>query len=51
LRGAFGARNSLGFVAHPDGRTITQAGNRYVIILKRAPGHRFGYYVHTAYPE
>ncbi|MGW0703441.1 ricin-type beta-trefoil lectin domain protein [Streptomyces sp. NPDC002867] len=51
LRGTFGARNSLGFVAHPDGRTITQAGNRYVIILKRAPGHRFGYYVHTAYPE
>lgn len=51
LKGTFGARNSLGFVAHPDGRTITQAGNRYVIILKRAPGHRFGYYVHTAYPE
>lgn len=50
LRGTFGARNPLGFVAHPDGRTITQASNQYVIILKRAPGHRFGYYVFTGYP-
>ncbi|MGV9561994.1 RICIN domain-containing protein [Streptomyces sp. NPDC003480] len=48
--GTFGARNSLGWVAHPDGKTITQAGNRYRIMLKRAPGHKRGYYVYTAFP-
>lgn len=50
LKGTFGARNSLGFVAHPDGRTITQAGNAYVIVLKKARGHRLGYYVYTGHP-
>ncbi|MFD6287518.1 RICIN domain-containing protein [Streptomyces sp. NPDC060205] len=50
LTGSFGANNSLGWVANADGR-ITQAGNRYTVILKRAKGHRFGYYVHTAYPS
>ncbi|MEU6284832.1 polymorphic toxin-type HINT domain-containing protein [Streptomyces sp. NPDC047028] len=49
LTGSFGAKNSLGYVAHADG-TFTDAGNAYRIILKRAPGHRFGYYVYTAFP-
>ncbi|MGX1625764.1 RICIN domain-containing protein [Streptomyces sp. NPDC055506] len=50
LTGTFGARNSLGWVAHPDGRTVTQAGNRYTLILKRASGHKSGFYVFTGYP-
>nr|WP_324608018.1 RICIN domain-containing protein [Streptomyces sp. NRRL S-455] len=51
LRGTFGARNSLGKVYHPDGRTVTDAGNGYTIILKRAQGHKYGYYVYTAFPS
>lgn len=50
LTGTFGGRNSLGWVAHPDGRRITQAGNRYTLVLKRAPGHKSGFYVFTGYP-
>ncbi|NDZ80398.1 virulence factor [Streptomyces sp. SID10853] len=50
LVGTFGANNSLGWVAHADGK-ITQAGNRYRIILQRQKGHRFGYFVLTAFPE
>ncbi|MET9530473.1 RICIN domain-containing protein [Streptomyces sp. NPDC006649] len=50
LVGTFGAGNSLGWVAHADGK-VTQAGNRYRIILQRQKGHRFGYFVLTAFPE
>ncbi|MGY5058052.1 RNase A-like domain-containing protein [Streptomyces sp. 900105755] len=48
--GTFGAKNSLGWVAETDGRTISKASNRYRIMLKRAPGHKRGYYVYTAFP-
>ncbi|MFB7078459.1 RNase A-like domain-containing protein [Streptomyces sp. NPDC056308] len=52
LRGSLGGKDdSLGFVAHPDGTTVTRTGNQFVIILKRAPGHKPGrYYVYTGYP-
>nr|WP_238442248.1 RICIN domain-containing protein [Streptomyces pratensis] len=52
LRGTMGGKdNSLGFVAHPDGRTVTRTGNQFVIVLKRAPGHKpGGFYVFTGYP-
>lgn len=51
LTGTFGRRGtSLGVVAHHDGR-ITKAGNRYVVVLRRAPGHPNGYIVYTAYPD
>ncbi|MEU6818802.1 ricin-type beta-trefoil lectin domain protein [Streptomyces sp. NPDC046860] len=49
LTGYFGAKNSLGYVAQADG-SFTAAGNGYKIVLKRAKGHKFGYYVYTAYP-
>ncbi|MFB7007169.1 MULTISPECIES: RNase A-like domain-containing protein [unclassified Streptomyces] len=52
LRGSLGGKDdSLGFVTHPDGTTVTRTGNQFVIILKRAPGHKpGGYYVYTGYP-
>ncbi|GAA1555454.1 hypothetical protein GCM10009678_43070 [Actinomadura kijaniata] len=40
---------SLGDVMRADG-TKVPAGNRYRVVLKRAPGHRGGYYVYTAFP-
>lgn len=53
LTGTMGGKdNSLGFVAHPDGSTVTRTGNGFVIILQRAPGHKpGGYYVFTGYPK
>ncbi|MGW3953033.1 RNase A-like domain-containing protein [Streptomyces sp. NPDC004752] len=50
LTGTFGAANPLGWVAHADG-SIADAKNSYTVILKRAKGHRYGYYVCTAYPS
>ncbi len=50
LRGTFGAKNSLGDVMTHDGKH-SKAGNGYVVLLQRAPGHKpGGYYVSTAYP-
>ncbi|MET7455137.1 ricin-type beta-trefoil lectin domain protein [Streptomyces sp. NPDC005574] len=48
LTGTFGA-NSLGYVAKTD-RTFADAKNGYRIVLKRAKGHKSGYYVFTAFP-
>lgn len=48
--GTFGARNSLGTVYHASGKAEA-AGNRFYIMLKRAPGHPRGYYVYTCYPQ
>ncbi|WP_258574381.1 hypothetical protein [Streptomyces shenzhenensis] len=45
------AKNSLGWAAETDGTTIGKASNRYGIMLKRAPGHKRGYYVYTAFPS
>jgi hypothetical protein len=52
LRGSIGtADESLGWVAHGAGKQTTKAGNQFVIILKRAPGHKpGGFYVYTGYP-
>ncbi|GAA4082528.1 hypothetical protein GCM10022214_47090 [Actinomadura miaoliensis] len=52
LSGQFGPRGSspLGEVMYADGRKVA-SGNRYTIVLERAPGHSPGYYVYTAYPE
>jgi hypothetical protein len=52
LRGSIGtADESLGWVAHGTGKPTTKAGNQFVIILKRAPGHKpGGFYVFTGYP-
>jgi hypothetical protein len=33
-----------------DGRKVA-ASNKYTIVLQRAPGHKLGYYIYTAYPE
>ncbi|GAA3943904.1 hypothetical protein GCM10023085_27410 [Actinomadura viridis] len=49
LRGRFGD-GSLGDVMLSDG-TKKAAGNGYRIVLKRAKGHKPGWYVYTAYPE
>ncbi|MFF8387338.1 RNase A-like domain-containing protein [Streptomyces kanasensis] len=50
LKGTFGAKNSLGDVMTHDGK-FSKAGNGYVVLLQRAPGHKpGGYYVSTAYP-
>nr|WP_282190127.1 RNase A-like domain-containing protein [Streptomyces sp. S1D4-11] len=48
LTGTFGA-DSLGYVAKTD-RSFTDAGNAYKVVLKRAKGHKSGYYVFTAFP-
>ncbi|MBW8801020.1 MAG: virulence factor, partial [Streptomyces sp.] len=50
ITGTFGAKESIGWVAHADEK-ITQAGNRFTIILKRAEGHKSGFFVLTAYPS
>jgi hypothetical protein len=52
LRGAIGGKDeSLGWVAHGAGKPTTKAGNQFVILLKRAPGHKpGGFYVYTGYP-
>ncbi|MGW7355706.1 RNase A-like domain-containing protein [Streptomyces sp. NPDC054802] len=50
LKGTFGAKNSLGDVMTHTGEH-SKAGNGYVVLLHRAPGHKpGGYYVSTAYP-
>ncbi|MFC8658929.1 RNase A-like domain-containing protein [Streptomyces parvus] len=50
LKGTFGAKNSLGDVMTHTGQH-SKAGNGYVVLLQRAPGHKpGGYYVSTAYP-
>ncbi|WP_374986111.1 RNase A-like domain-containing protein [Streptomyces fradiae] len=50
LKGTFGSKNSLGDVMTHDGK-LSKAGNGYVVLLQRAPGHKpGGYYVSTAYP-
>ncbi|NUR03447.1 MAG: virulence factor, partial [Streptomyces sp.] len=49
IKGTFGAKNSLGKVYRPNG-DVRDAGNGYVVLLKKAPGHPLGYYVFTAYP-
>ncbi|MFG2961245.1 ricin-type beta-trefoil lectin domain protein [Streptomyces sp. NPDC048291] len=48
LTGTFGS-GSLGYVAKTD-RTVAPAGNMYKIVLKRAKGHKNGFYVYTAFP-
>ncbi|MEU9411527.1 ricin-type beta-trefoil lectin domain protein [Streptomyces sp. NPDC048281] len=48
LTGSFGS-GSLGYVAKTD-RTVAPAGNMYKIVLKRAKGHKNGFYVYTAFP-
>jgi hypothetical protein len=51
IQGSYGAGgSSLGWIANADG-AITQAGNRFTIVLQRQPGHAAGYYVYTAYPS
>ncbi|GAA4147072.1 RNase A-like domain-containing protein [Actinomadura keratinilytica] len=52
LSGQFGPRGSasLGVVVFYDGRKVA-ASNKYTIVLQRAPGHKLGYYIYTAYPE
>ncbi|MEV6145400.1 polymorphic toxin-type HINT domain-containing protein [Streptomyces sp. NPDC051992] len=50
IRGSFGANNSIGWAAHPDGR-ITSTGNQYTMVLQRQRGHQSGYFVLTAYPR
>ncbi|MGW5481255.1 polymorphic toxin-type HINT domain-containing protein [Streptomyces sp. NPDC004008] len=54
IKGTFGAKNSLGKVYRANG-AVTDAGNGYVVLLKKAPRtasgkHPLGYYVFTAYP-
>lgn len=50
LKGTFGAKNSLGDVMTHTGE-LGKAGNGFVVLLQRAPGHKpGGYYVSTAYP-
>ncbi len=50
LKGTFGAKNSLGDVMTHTGQH-SEAGNGFVVLLQRAPGHKpGGYYVSTAYP-
>lgn len=48
LTGSFGS-GSLGKVAQVNG-SIDAAGNGYKIVLKRAKGHKNGFYVFTAFP-
>ncbi|MFE4968313.1 ricin-type beta-trefoil lectin domain protein [Streptomyces sp. NPDC056660] len=48
LTGTFGP-DSLGYVAKTD-RSIKVAGNGYRIVLKKAEGHKGGFYVFTAFP-
>ncbi|MGW2825072.1 ricin-type beta-trefoil lectin domain protein [Streptomyces sp. NPDC001443] len=48
LTGTFGT-DSLGYVAKTD-RSFSDAGNAYRIVLKRAKGHKSGFYVFTAFP-
>ncbi|MFD8814311.1 polymorphic toxin-type HINT domain-containing protein, partial [Streptomyces sp. NPDC059627] len=48
LTGTFGA-DSLGYVAKTDD-TVSAAGNGYKVVLKRAKGHKNGFYVYTAFP-
>ncbi|WP_055527478.1 ricin-type beta-trefoil lectin domain protein [Streptomyces graminilatus] len=48
LTGTFGA-GSLGKVAKVNG-SVDVAGNGYKIVLKRASGHKNGFYVFTAFP-
>ncbi|MEV7500137.1 RICIN domain-containing protein [Streptomyces sp. NPDC093018] len=55
MTGKWDAYQSLGKAYHPDGRTITDAGNDVVVILMKVKGHngagRGGYVVKTAYPR
>ncbi|MEU5798764.1 RICIN domain-containing protein [Streptomyces sp. NPDC047813] len=55
MTGQWDAYQSLGKAYHPDGRTITDAGNDVVVILMKVKGHngagRGGYVVKTAYPR
>ncbi|MER7568412.1 ricin-type beta-trefoil lectin domain protein [Streptomyces sp. NPDC097941] len=48
LTGTFGS-GSLGKVAQANG-SVNVAGNGYKIVLKRAKGHKNGFYVFTAFP-
>ncbi|MFF9063617.1 RHS repeat-associated core domain-containing protein [Streptomyces sp. NPDC014882] len=50
IKGSFGANNSIGWAAHPDGR-VTPTGNQYTMVLQRQKGHAGGYFVLTAYPR
>ncbi|MBX7551193.1 RICIN domain-containing protein [Streptomyces sp. tea 10] len=49
LTGTYPGKDSLGYVAHSDG-SITPAKNAFRIVLKKAKGHKSGYYVFTAFP-
>ncbi|MFF1282005.1 RICIN domain-containing protein [Streptomyces sp. NPDC058299] len=49
LTGIYTEKSSLGYVAHSD-RSITAAKNTYRVVLKRAKGHKNGFYVFTAFP-
>ncbi|MEU6484302.1 polymorphic toxin-type HINT domain-containing protein [Streptomyces sp. NPDC046887] len=54
IKGTFGARNSLGraYKKRPDGSIEEYAtANQYSIVLKKAPGHKLGFVVFTAFPE
>ncbi|MGW2857428.1 RNase A-like domain-containing protein [Streptomyces sp. NPDC001215] len=49
LTGTYPEKSSIGYVAHSD-RSITTAKNTYRVVLKRAKGHKRGFYVFTAFP-
>ncbi|MEU6371234.1 RICIN domain-containing protein [Streptomyces sp. NPDC046931] len=49
LTGIYPEKSSIGYVAHSD-RSITTAKNTYRVVLKRAKGHKGGFYVFTAFP-
>ncbi|WP_428836558.1 RICIN domain-containing protein [Streptomyces graminearus] len=55
MTGKWDKYQSLGKAYHPDGETITDAGNDVVVILMKVKGHsgagRGGYVVKTAYPR
>ncbi|AEV88895.1 matrix-binding protein [Actinoplanes sp. SE50] len=48
-QGKFGAKNSLGVATDVRGLQ-TACGNGFRIVLKKAPGHKSGFYVFTAFP-
>ncbi|MEU6059882.1 LamG-like jellyroll fold domain-containing protein [Streptomyces sp. NPDC047097] len=52
IAGKWDAYPSLGKTYHPDGRTITTAGNQVTVLLKKwSHKGRGGFVVYTAYPQ